>query len=409
MGRFVLLVLVSLGVLGLAYVLATNEPAERRVRKFRLAAAALSTLLGVALCEIPVLFGWLDYRTVLATDGVSTLYNPRYRLDRELIGIHVPHEHFSGEVPGDLVDRLDIETDRKYAVDVAWDANGFRNGAPGDVQIESADVVVLGDSYAEAVLVPFEETVVARLSRSLARPVLNLAHGGYGPQQQWAAMRRFGFGAQPKTVVWMFYEGNDLANAAAYDGIRADWDGWLRREHGFFRRSFVRNAALAFANWSTTTPRNPAIARSRAGRLRNVGDRDGQTMYFGYRCEPLPPAERATLAKTQSLWLAAAKETRAHDIRIVLVFVPTKWRVYRDLVVPVDGSTIGEWRASDLNGLLVRWCASHEIDYVDLTPGLVAAANRGELVYFPDDAHWTAAGNAVVAEILLSEAQLSPR
>lgn len=130
-----------------------------------------------------------------------------------------------------------------------------------------------------------------------------------------------------------------------------------------------------------------------------------------YRCEPLSPGERASLAKSQSLWLNAAKELRAKDVRMLFVFVPTKWRVYRDLVRPMDGSEIGGWRESDLNALLGRWCADGDIEYVDLTAGLTAAARRGELVYFLDDAHWTSAGNAVAAELLLSEGGLakSPR
>jgi hypothetical protein len=43
---------------------------------------------------------------------------------------------------------------------------------------------------------------------------------------------------------------------------------------------------------------------------------------------------------------------------------------------------------------------SPEIGFVDLTPALSAAAARGEMVFFPDDSHWTVAGNRVVADVL---------
>jgi lysophospholipase L1-like esterase len=46
------------------------------------------------------------------------------------------------------------------------------------------------------------------------------------------------------------------------------------------------------------------------------------------------------------------------------------------------------------------WARSRGVGFVDLTPALTAAASRGELVYFPDDTHWSAAGNAVVAQAL---------
>lgn len=392
---------------GFASAAASSHNNGRGIWRFRIAAVASASLVALALCEIPAVFGWLDYRTVLATDGISTLYNPRYRLDRELIGIHVPHERFTGEVPGDLVERLDIDTDRRYEVDVVWDGNGFRNGDPGDPQIEAADVIVLGDSYAEAVLVPFDKTFVALLRTRRAgdngHRVLSLAHGGYGPQQEWAAMRRFGFAAKPKTVVWMFYEGNDLANAAAYDAIQADWDGWVSREHGFLKRSLVRNAIVKLADWSTSPRHNPAVSASRAATLRVPGEHGGETMYFGYRAEPLTRAEQATLAKTQKLWLTAADELRSQGIRLVLVFVPTKWRVYRSLVEPGEDSKLGQWLVSDLNEAIGRWAAANKLEFLDLTPSLTDTAAGGELVYFLDDAHWTSAGHAVVAEALRSK------
>jgi len=80
------------------------------------------------------------------------------------------------------------------------------------------------------------------------------------------------------------------------------------------------------------------------------------------------------------------------------MFVPTSFRVYHDLIVCRD---CGEG-VDDLPGRIERSLSgvSPRIAYLDLTTSLREAARRGELVYRPDDTHWTAAGHRVAAEAL---------
>jgi hypothetical protein len=392
---FVVYVALSIAIAVGMYLRAARDSRQRLVRRRRIVVATVATCLAILICEIPVWLGWIDYRAVFATDGLSTIYNPRYRLDRELIGLHQPHDHFQGQATGDLVDRLGIQTLRRYDIDVRWDARGFRNAE----DLDRADVVLLGDSYLESVLVPWKQTVASRLAAAFERPVLNLGHGGFGPQQQLAALVRFGFPAQPKAVVWFFYEGNDLENFRVYEAIQADWDGWVAREHGFLKRTFVRNAALALARLTTSTAVDPDRAASRAATIAPPAAQHGETMYFGYRCEPLTAAQESTLRSTQNVLAKANAQCKERDLRFVVVFVPTKWRVYRDLVKPKPESEIANWKANDLDKRLAQWAARESIPFLDLTPPLVRAA-QDDLVYFLDDAHWTSAGQACVAEEL---------
>ena len=46
--------------------------------------------------------------------------------------------------------------------------------------------------------------------------------------------------------------------------------------------------------------------------------------------------------------------------------------------------------------------ASPDIGFLDLTPAFVAAAAQGELLYYPDDTHWTSAGHLRAAEAVWS-------
>ena len=45
-------------------------------------------------------------------------------------------------------------------------------------------------------------------------------------------------------------------------------------------------------------------------------------------------------------------------------------------------------------------CAERAIAFLDLTPTMAAEVGSGRNVYFPDDAHWNAAGHDVAAAAL---------
>ncbi len=73
--------------------------------------------------------------------------------------------------------------------------------------------------------------------------VANLGLSGYGPQQELATLKRYALPLNPKTIVWVFYEGNDLGNVDGYERDIAA----LTNENRFmpWMRSFSRNALLA--------------------------------------------------------------------------------------------------------------------------------------------------------------------
>jgi hypothetical protein len=76
--------------------------------------------------------------------------------------------------------------------------------------------------------------------------------------------------------------------------------------------------------------------------------------------------------------------------------------VYGDLVELPPDSELAGWPRSDLPARLREQLAhlSPAIGFVDLTAALKARAAAGELVYLPDDTHWTPAGHAAVARAL---------
>lgn len=108
-----------------------------------------------------------------------------------------------------------------FSVKVAMNSRGLR-----DVEHDLAKppgtyrVVVLGDSYAEALQVPLEDSFPKVLERELqtrAGPtprieVINLGVSGFGTDQELLALRHYGRQYEPDLVVLAFLTGNDVRN-----------------------------------------------------------------------------------------------------------------------------------------------------------------------------------------------------
>lgn len=63
---------------------------------------------------------------------------------------------------------------------------------------------------------------------------------------------------------------------------------------------------------------------------------------------------------------------------------------------------VRQWHVSDLPTQLQQLLVQLEpsIEYIDLTPALKAASQKGIATYLPDDTHWTDEGNRVAAETI---------
>lgn len=90
------------------------------------------------------------------------------------------------------------------------DRYGFNN--PDSIHERIAverPIVIIGDSFVEGACTP--DHFVGRLQRSLTVPVVNLGKGGNGPLAELATLQEFGLPMRPRTVVWVYFAGNDLA------------------------------------------------------------------------------------------------------------------------------------------------------------------------------------------------------
>jgi hypothetical protein len=370
----------------------------------RFAACTGSIVLALALLEVPAALGLVDYRTVFATP-TPPWRRPGYRADPELIYVREGDQHLRWSSQGGELHQLRGASPwMTYHCDLRLDGDGFRN-APG---LTSAEVVVVGDSLIEGAQVAESEVLTAQLSRLTGFTVANLGRSGYGPQQELAVLRRFALSRRPRTCVWAFYEGNDLQDVIAYESYRRDlrWILQGQKSESIYGRGFVRNAlALAIRQWLRPQPRRPAGRYT--GQFIDAAGRQ-VPMYFatgvqhGEGDPPLPREGAPELDRVQSVLAEAHALCQQQGVELVVVFVPSKFRVYRGVCVFDLDSPCWSWPVDDLPRALASAVAavSAAVKFLDLTPRFQAEAARGALLYLPDDPHWTAEGHRTAARVL---------
>lgn len=332
-----------------------------------------SLVFTIGLLEMGALFEVIDYRELFRTPILAPWRSPAFRSDPELIYVRPPHERIRGStVGGDFTFVYDAPDAEKHEFDLRYDHNGFRNVK----DLSSAEVVLLGDSFLEGTYVPADTLLSARVSSVTGLSVVNLGLIGYGPRQQLHLLRRYALGLAPKTVVWLFFEGNDLKNIRTYDEMVAS-PSLQASHHSFWRRSFSRNALAALMRLvgdpkPSGLPRSGTVERSDGRRER---------AYFLYAGTPLSDVELHALGELQGVLADAQRLCAMHRIRMVVAFLPTKFRVYAPLLHLEPVSEAKSWTLNDLPERLraVVESVSKQIGFIDLTPALQTAATSGRI------------------------------
>jgi len=381
------------------YFVLRRQPTRIKILNCALSTSSLVLILG--LLELPAALGWVDYGLLIAPPESVLLtrlkpwQRPSNQPDPELLHIHRPGLRFTGETTGDLVGWLRIATDRRYRVVVQYDRHGFRN----DHEIARAPVVVIGDSFVESGLVPQGELFTTRLGQMLSLEVANLGQGGYGPQQESVVLQRFGLPLKPRVILWFFFEGNDLLDVHRYEEFKQDMERSVRSPGEFSTRSFTANAIQTLQWLSIPKPKedSPEAVR-RSCQLRTGNGGLGHKIYFAYPGQPLSKKDLAALEVLEKQLGDAQRSAAESGVHFLVVYIPTKFRVYGEFCEFPENGYGREWRPNDLPARLEEWTRDNGIAFLDLTPALQQVAADGELAYYPDDGHWNAKGHEVVAE-----------
>jgi lysophospholipase L1-like esterase len=390
---------------GLA-ALRSRTPQDELRRRFLLLTATL--IFTLALLEVPGALAIVDYRSVFSTPSHYGWEAPGKVFDDELLwrtrAHYQQHIKYTGGNIGEAV-CLPPGPEREY--DLRYDQNGFRNAE----DFVTADIAVIGDSYVEAETMEHSHIMTSVLARLQKKTVVNLGMSGYGPQHELIVFKRYVPQLYPKTVVWVFYGGNDLYDVKQYK-----------------RDKEIATSKSGLSNlWNRTLIKNLLLAASRALQkciprpydLRCFGiirDAEGQhRRYFVGTNSDLVPLDLSALETTRSIIKEANHLSEERGIHLVVVYAPDAISVYHGLSNLIEVSDeVKRWEISDLPDRLRAMVAdiSPKINYLDLTSVLKSAAEKGIPIFLPDDTHWTQDGHRIVAEAvnrLLSSTPLQDR
>jgi hypothetical protein len=238
--------------------------------------------------------------------------------------------------------------------------------------------------------------MTATLTRLLGCTVANLGQSAYGPQQELAVLNRFGTSLRPRLCIWTFYGGNDLDDVERYEQLRQDHVATaVRSTPG--ERSFGRNALKVLAERLSPLLTPDPADRAPWGTLQNSDGRTTRLFFHNQRGAQLSRREVAALDKVVSVLSAARTACAANRVPLLVVFVPEKFRVYREYCTFHPDNPCVDWVLDDLPARLGARVAAlgPGIGFLDLTPALAAEAAQGRLLYFADDTHWSAEGHQV--------------
>jgi hypothetical protein len=369
-----------LGVYLLGWAAALGIARRRRGELAKgFAVTSASLVLLVLGLETAVLLHLVDFRVAFGTPAAQPWSHPGNLVDPTLLHLHQPHDDFVWD-----------------GVRYQYDRHGFRN--PADAR--QADVVVVGDSFIEGWGVTAPQLMTARLRADLERSVVNLGQSWYGPQQELEVLKRYGLALHPKACVWAFFEGNDLQDVERYRKALPVWSELSKRNHSFSLRSFTRNALYALRRLVRTRLREDATGTlAYPSGIFHAAQGDVR-MYFEYKSHRLSPQEEEALGTVRTVLAEAGRLCEGQGARFLVVFVPSKDRIYLDRTRFAANAEPLHWKRNGLPGRLedlVRQ-ADPRADYLDLTPVFQQRAARGEILYFPQDSHWSPLGHAVAAQ-----------
>lgn len=322
-------------------------------------------------------------------------------------------ERLVGRVRRSAAIPLRIRTDRHgyFNANETWHAPG--------------PILVVGDSF----LGPTARVNwVSELAATLASPVLNLSAPGWGPQSELAALRIDGLARRPRAVVLVYFEGNDLFDAAVFDERRSTGRRWDEAEGVARGRPWVLPRLFSYAVWRgrlalgcAEPPVYPLEVRS--------GSRDLLLAFHGPSLGLLS-ASSADIARSANFRLVADTLRTTRHLATSsggffgLVGVPSKEHIYAALALrtaagrravrttsrarlgadgllrfdgrPVDPDELLA-HADDQLDLLAAFARDEQIPFLDLRQPFGQAALDGRELFHLVDTHWNDAGQALTA------------
>ena len=315
----------------------------------------------------------------LAADGMGMLPHP-------YVGFTYP-PNLHGEVRRD-----------DFGFTFRTDERGFRNAEPWPAR---ADIVVLGDSHTFAYGVDDDQAWTRLVADALPRQrLVNLGLIAASTRQYVRIYETFGRELEPALVVLMLFPGFALEATSEFEswldaGQPGDFEEWRFKDADLepglklAKRAVESSYLLLYLHQSVQDLTSPHPGRS-------------ISFPRGQRMELVPAVYASNAARATpdhpefTLVLAALDELRRQAAQdgasFLILLMPTKEEIY----LPQLGAAAPSATATFISALTERG-----VPFLDLAPAFRGRAAAGEPLFFEVDIHPNAAGNRLIAEVVL--------
>ena len=290
-------------------------------------------------------------------------------------------------------------------------------------------ILVLGDSYCEAVQVSLAEAFHKRLesllnqrSKTTEYEVINCGVSGYGTDNELLFYKYEGYKYQPDLVILAFTVGNDISDNFQGLAVESGKPYFLLGENGLKLMNFPvkRNQSLFrkvkdFSNsysklyrflYITFRERITAVGQIlNKLRLMKSSPRKVQHIrnYLVFKSNYTPKLQRAKEV-SEALILELKKEVETNDAKLLVVLIPKAEQVHEEswfeTLKQFSAMRTVKWNLEKPNLYLKDFFEQNKIDALDLLPEMRASAKAKKRLFYIGRGHWNSEGHLFTARLL---------